>query len=77
MIGILIFFAFILVLVLAFSSSKKETRVRKIDPETGKETIEIHESTSPSAAQTAARGTIWIVGIIILIILVTAALMSH
>lgn len=64
-IGILIFFAFIFVMVLAFSSSTKQTTVRKIDPKTGEESIEIHETNNPSAAQTAARGVMWIIGILI------------
>lgn len=44
MIGILILFAVIFVLVLAFSSTKKQTTVRKIEPSTGHETIEIQET---------------------------------
>jgi hypothetical protein len=69
-IGILIFFAFIFVVVLAFSSDKKQTIVKKIDPKTGEESVEIHESTGSSPAQTAARAVLIIIGLIILLFLI-------
>jgi len=70
MIGILVLFAFIFILVLAFSSTNKQTTVRRIDPETGQQTVEIHESNQPSAAQTAARGVLWFIGIIIFLVFI-------
>ncbi len=73
---ILIFFAFVFVLVLAFSSSTKKTTVRKIDPKTGQETIEIHEVNSPSEAKQAARVVMWIIGIIVVAIFILAILVS-
>ena len=74
----LILFAFIFVLVLAFSSNKWKTRVRRIDPETNKETIEIHETTGSTPGQTAARGCLsGCLTVIVLGILIIAMALSH
>ena len=54
-IEILTLFAFVFIVVLAFSSNKKEIRVRRVDLTTGQETVEIHESVKPAPARTAAR----------------------
>jgi hypothetical protein len=63
--GILLLFGFIFIMVLAFSSSTKETQVRRVDPRTGAETLEIHSSTSASAGQMAARVVMGIIGALV------------
>jgi threonine/homoserine/homoserine lactone efflux protein len=65
MVGILVLFGVIYILFLAFSSPKKSTTVRKIDTETGREIIEIHEVNEKSAAQGAAGCIVGGFGIII------------
>ena len=67
MLAIVVVFGVILIFVLAFSSDKKETTVRKLDPTTGTEVVEIHQTTVPSAAQTAARTVVWIILAMILL----------
>ena len=74
LIGIIVFFIFIWIIVKAFSSSKKEVRVRTVDPETGKERLEIREEVGGSTGKTAAQITLWIVIGIPVIILIIAAL---
>ncbi|MDN5333532.1 hypothetical protein DYP60_12280 [Sphaerochaeta halotolerans] len=63
----LILFAIVFVLVLAFKSNKKEETITRTDQETGKTIVEKRTINTPSAGQTAARGVLWIIGIIIMI----------
>jgi len=53
-ISILIVFAVIFLFVLAFRPNKRKTEVTKID-ETGKKTIEYHETSESTAAGCAAK----------------------
>lgn len=75
-IGIIIFFAFIWILVAAFSSGKKEIHVRTVDAQTGNETLEIRHEVGGSIARTAARTTLWII-FGIFAFLVGVAILSH
>jgi hypothetical protein len=75
-IGILLLFAVIFVLVMAFKSPKQQVTVRKIDQDTGKESVEIHETNQSSAGRTAARATLGIIfipiGLVLFIVLIVA-----
>lgn len=79
LIAILILFAFVFLIYLASSSDRRETRVRKIDPKTGEETVEIHETTGATPAQGAARFVLACLGVIgiLFMILMTIGVTSE
>lgn len=66
--GFIIFFVIVLILVLAFKSSKKEETVTKTDIDTGRTIVETHVLNSPSAGQTAARIVLGIIGVLIILV---------
>ena len=68
--GFIIFFVVVLILVLAFKSSKKQETVTRVDKETGHTIVETRVTDTPSAGQTAARIVVWtVVGIVVLLLL--------
>lgn len=74
-----ILFAVVFILVLAFKSNKKEETITRTDQETGKTIVEKRTIDTPSVGQTAARGVLWILGIIglILVLIIFIAVSSY
>ncbi len=64
LVGILITFAIIFIIVLAFKPNTKKTKVTKID-ENDIEIIEYHETKETTAAGCAAKIVVWTILIII------------
>ncbi len=75
MLGTLVLFAFVFLMVLAFSSGKKQTRVTRTDPATGTVSVEIHETVGPNVARTAARAVVYPI-IVVLWVSVIAVLVA-
>ena len=68
--GFIIFFVVVLILVLAFKSSKKQETITRVDKDTGHILVETRVTDTPSAGQTAARIVVWtVVGIVVLLLL--------
>jgi len=68
-ISILVVFAVIFLFVLAFKPNKKRTEVTKVD-ETGKKTVEYHETSETTAAGCAAKLIVYPIIVITIITLI-------
>ena len=69
LVGILIAFAIIFIIVLAFKPNTKTTKIIKYD-EQGNETTEIHQTKETTAAGCAAKIIVWAVIIIVIIVII-------
>jgi len=74
--GIIILFAFIWVVVTAFSSNEKIVEVTTIDEETGEKKTEIRKETNSSAGKTASQVTLFVFVGIPLIFIIMAVIMG-
>ncbi|MBN2859720.1 MAG: hypothetical protein JXK93_05590 [Sphaerochaetaceae bacterium] len=67
--GFIIFFVIVFIVVLAFSSNKKEETITRTDKESGQTIVEKRVVESPSVGRSAARIVLWTIAILISMLL--------
>ena len=67
--GFIIFFVIVFIIVLAFSSNRKEETITRIDEETGRTVVEKRVVESSNAGRSAARIVLWTIAVLFALLL--------